>query len=873
MNCEALSLTKRKGNDMEIAGNYANVNTNTNMSNNRKNNFEILSMLLLVLFFLVGILLYWLCFCCGIGNFASVLILDGMFFVLVSVFIGVRALPTTQNVKLKTNEHAIEIVIDQMRTSTNTSNMDHSDIDVDEGAISITEKNEVLLEIIVDINETEKFEKEQPETNQIDMNENSDDNKEHVLQQKQKVKLKNIGSSKTISYKNTNDRNTQMEKNETTTKFVQEKRDKQQKQERKKIKKKNESKDEKRQIIEIEMVSKTMRMSVNRDMNRYRIISYEFGTMKSIDGNIICKYFTLKEILRCRLINTYFNNLICDRFNDIIWYDICYSLKFIPMKITEKEKEKESERMKNATDVFWNTCNDNGVSIDSLIKILEKNCVFESKSKLNENTNEKNKFMAKLNDKCAHFFKRYETVKADSRKWKGCMFLKNINHRAPGDSKMDNNDYRENVLKLIKADKPEASPNKKCHILLKFIELIGNIISDINKYSVNLWSNERNFYTYYPKLKLLYNDLFDIFYYFGWYLGNEEKYSYNKNESCYFYETVLTWITVRFLDKLPVTPQFIGDFGDRDVRIVFAKFWQNKRTHLDWGNVSFIEFFLTFKTDIAMKYPFLKCVNCARKMQRPDDDYDGDEFVQLFAKQLPALFYDLICSSDNWFDYIGLWRINFILSMYFLSNDKHLGNRDHLVEVMLNFPMCDVRSLLHTVLKNYMYRGYDITFQRLQFAFLYDACAFGTYNSRTQEQQQANRMNTIDSMNRTLHFNPWRWISLYERTRLDEVEAVNVNMDDDMDILESGREKNHALFQVMLMDDEMTDDDITAHDENCRLEKMIVSSYFTDLDGDYCWKSCNYEHENVNDPKFRSEIKRIIDILHNDKEKKDNNDN
>ena len=52
--------------------------------------------------------------------------------------------------------------------------------------------------------------------------------------------------------------------------------------------------------------------------------------MKSIDDNIICKQFSLKESLRYRLINKYFNKLVCDGLDDIIWYDVCDSLQFIP---------------------------------------------------------------------------------------------------------------------------------------------------------------------------------------------------------------------------------------------------------------------------------------------------------------------------------------------------------------------------------------------------------------------------------------------------------------------------------------------------------------------------------------------------------------
>ena len=269
-----------------------------------------------------------------------------------------------------------------------------------------------------------------------------------------------------------------------------------------------------------------------------RITIYQFGSMKSIDG-IICEYFSFKDILKYRLINKYYNNLICDRMDDVIWNDICDSLQFIPMKMKEKEKIiiNNNRKAKKTSEIFCYACKDNGNKIDSLLKIVAKNSLFKSNAQTKKK--EKNEFVNKLNDKCAHFLKRWQNVKITDES----MFIRDMNYNIS----VGVMNCKLNFLKDITPD-IYAPSNKTCHIL-KFVQLIDSIICNINKYNEKLWTNERNFYIYYPKCEQLYDDLFDIFYYFGWYLGNEEKHEYNKNEACYFYESILIWITVRFLDK------------------------------------------------------------------------------------------------------------------------------------------------------------------------------------------------------------------------------------------------------------------------------------------------------------------------------------
>ena len=157
------------------------------------------------------------------------------------------------------------------------------------------------------------------------------------------------------------------------------------------------------------------RVSCTRDC---RIIIYQLGDVKSIDRNIICRYFSLRDISRCRLIDQYFNKLICDKMNDLIWNDICHALQFIPMKIKEKETLVNNNRdiataETKASEIFWYSCKDNGVEIGSLLKLFEKNGLFKTDQPINHQ--EKSKFVNKLNHKCGHFLKQWKHVKTTSK--------------------------------------------------------------------------------------------------------------------------------------------------------------------------------------------------------------------------------------------------------------------------------------------------------------------------------------------------------------------------------------------------------------------------------------------------------------------------
>ena len=418
-------------------------------------------------------------------------------------------------------------------------------------------------------------------------------------------------------------------------------------------------------------------------------------------------------------------------------------------------------------------------------------------------------------------------------------------------------------MENIKCDK-HTSSNKTCYIL-KFIQLIDSTIYNINKYNTQLWMNEMNFYKYYLQCAQLYDDLFDIFFYFGWYLGNEDKHNYDKNESCYFYESILTWITVQFMDKLPVTPQFIGEIGFRGgggcgLGIVYEA---ENRCHLDWGGVSFIEFFITFKTHMAMQYPFFKRINYNRLMQ-------GNHFSDLIEENFAAYFYDSLCLSDNWFDYIGFWRINFVLSMYFLSNDKHLGHRDHLVNAMLMF---NRKFLAPQVVQNKIYindvRCHDISLNRLQFMFLYDARPFGPIRLPC-DLEKCNNKRLI----KPVHFNPWTWISLYENDKNDTVDNLANDCENKFAILSVGRAKNLKLvaeskrrkktipyYRNLKMNDEVE----LCHVEDCLRQYFMIPGSFK-----YCMKSCNYEHESLNDVTFQNKIKQMMELLHNNDNSNDN---
>ena len=106
--------------------------------------------------------------------------------------------------------------------------------------------------------------------------------------------------------------------------------------------------------------------------------------------------------------------------------------------------------------------------------------------------------------------------------------------------------------------------------------------------------------------------------------------------------------------------------------------------------------------------------------------------------------------------------------------------------------------------------------------------------------------------------------------------------ENDMAIVESGWEKNGQFYEMM-EDEVLTDDDEFSEDEmdelnpmsnednqeqdkHCRLQKLIAACYFH-LSSDRCMKSCNFEHENITNPRFRRKVKKIMKILHNDAKK------
>ena len=258
------------------------------------------------------------------------------------------------------------------------------------------------------------------------------------------------------------------------------------------------------------------------------------------------------------------------------------------------------------------------------------------------------------------------------------------------------------TLEALTNIKPDDAINQKCCSLLQFIQLIGNIISNINNYSKHLWNNETICDKCYQILDKLYGDLFNIVFYFGWYMGDEEKYNYNytNKQEFYFYETILTWIVVQFMDQLPVTPPFIHDFSAGDM-----------------GNVTFFEFFLTFQTHMTMRSPFLK--------------HNNSNYILLYGNKIKYV-------GDNWFDCIGLLRINFILSIYFFTNDKHFGQRNNL----LNLPQVD-RNLLNKIINNDLTNTDTTHGSRSQCIFSKDVSPFWALTMKNPTIRQVNRVEGV----------------------------------------------------------------------------------------------------------------------------------
>ena len=130
-----------------------------------------------------------------------------------------------------------------------------------------------------------------------------------------------------------------------------------------------------------------------------------------------------------------------------------------------------------------------------------------------------------------------------------------------------------------------------------------------------------------------YQALLNVFYHLSCYVPNEkyiETIGNNRIDSKYRFlwrylnETIVTWLLVTFLDKLPKTRHFIANVNyvnDSTFQFVYENYNQdningnnnkNKNKigeakhsfHTDFGGKSFIEFFLEFKYRLFVEYNF-----------------------------------------------------------------------------------------------------------------------------------------------------------------------------------------------------------------------------------------------------------------------------
>ena len=336
----------------------------------------------------------------------------------------------------------------------------------------------------------------------------------------------------------------------------------------------------------------------------------------------------------------------------------------------------------------------------------------------------------------------------------------------------------------------------------QFIQHIWSIIRNIQKWDNKLFTNTCDHWIAYLVTKKLYCDLFDVLFYFGWFLNECGKNLFEIDEYlCYhFEETIYTWLLVTFVDKLPPSRPFTGDF---DTNCVSS------------GGTSMIEFFVELKTRMTMMYPILERKTCI-------DIIDNCTHPETFRIFLPCGLYQHLQQANNYNEYVGSFRRNFITSAFLLTNRKHLNNRKTLVESL--FARESDPKL------NYYWRNHEV----LASLFLKDVAPFGT-----KQEYVINELNIA------------QWIELFEHERRVEMGIRTLNEKDSYpyDFNESKLILEHAM-QV---------DYDWAIGDNWDNIKIL-----DDLEGmwhKWCTKVNSLNHASIDNEYFVHRVNNLIDRL------------
>lgn len=215
-------------------------------------------------------------------------------------------------------------------------------------------------------------------------------------------------------------------------------------------------------------------------------------------------------------------------------------------------------------------------------------------------------------------------------------------------------------------DQSDKKSTAHTHIM-RLTNVLTETLSQIGQLDDQLWKKDSHWQSF-DKLHRHYCTLYDIFGYFACNSGrmdemkevkNNHNYSLWDSIWRYFEETIVSWLLVKFLDKLPKTQDFIGNFKRNDI-INYEK----EGYHTDFGNVSFFEFFIEFKTRCAMMFPFHNYTNFHLYLYR-SHGYDTDLAYETFAKHgLAVTFYHLL-QSESYHFLVGAFRMVYFEQFFF----------------------------------------------------------------------------------------------------------------------------------------------------------------------------------------------------------------
>ena len=584
--------------------------------------------------------------------------------------------------------------------------------------------------------------------------------------------------------------------------------------------------------------------------SNYRIFSFRLGELKKMDQHIL-SFLSCGNGLQMRRINKYFNKLVDDNLiGYYIFENIINSLKIIPqrakniqIKIQDKNKYDED----NGSHVFIDRCVKNQM-FDQFLNIIEKNEFYKQSgtlmSKASENKSEIAKeFITRFDKKCEKFLLYFIQAK---KYHNGQMFLKSAD--------FGNAEQWAKHIELLdrwckhKVPETKCSGENKVSNIVAVINLISSVIDGICKWDCKLWKDTNTHWQAFKKLQTCYGDLFDIFSYFVMCDAIDDEDAETKRNTNYslwgsiwrhFEESIVTWLLVKFLDKLPQTQDFIGNFKNREIVD-----YEKEGYHTDFGNVSFLEFFIELKTTMVMEFYFYKYINFHDALYH--DSYDNDLGFELMAKYgLSVTFYHFLTLQPQYHSMVGAFRTNFIVSGFLLTNSARLRNRGLLIQALF----AHNTDRIYDNSENRSITSNDCTSSRFTLLFLKDMRPFGI-------EAPSNESNEYCDVK-------WHeWIELFEHEKNINMAKENETMknghgyDIDSKVIDFEKLKEKLLYnqsKVMSLFPNAND-----HGESIVFESVLSHGIKVFEESRI---SSNYEYETLDNEKFVSNTNGIIKLL------------